>query len=265
MMWLRSGAALAWLLIMALIQPVRAEPLLVRLAYVDTDSPPFLNGNGAAAATPPGLAVELVQQAVTDAGFRLELVRLPQLRMLKMLEESQVDGAFIFSYTEERARKFIYPTKTGRPDPSLRATHIIYRAYRRKDGNASWNGNTFENLQKPVGANTGWVIVSTLREKGVEVDDGASGTQGNVGKLRLGRVDIYAGLEPTVDAYLGSNKIEDIEKTGPPLLSRDYYLIFSRNFFSESPAAAQRIWQKLAAVRERMEAQLYRQYQAGNN
>lgn len=251
---------LAALLLAGGLISARAEPPL-RLAYVDVDSAPFLLGRGAEPADPPGVAVEMVQRAVAEAGLALQLQRLPQLRMLHMLETGQIDGAFIFSYNAERAQRFVYPMLGDKPDAALRVTHIRYRLYRKAGSAASWDGSRFERLDGPVAANKGWVIAATLREMGVPVDDGAVDHPGNFAKLRLGRVAAFAALEPSADSYLQGAGIADVEKVGPPVIARDYFLLFSRAFAGRNPELAQRVWQKLAQVRERDEAALYRKYQ----
>ncbi|MDK2125374.1 substrate-binding periplasmic protein [Parachitinimonas caeni] len=237
-----------------------AEPQTIQLVYSDVDVAPLALGKGSEIPSQPGTTVELIQRAVAEAGYKLKLTRLPPLRMLKSLEESEVDGAFVLSYTEERGQKYIYPMLNGKPDSSLRAAHIEYRAYRRTGSTALWNGQTFENLQNPIGANTGWAIVSDLKAKSAPVDDGGADYVANFGKLKLGRIDLFAGLEPSADAYIKLNNIKWVEKVGPPLRSADYFLLFSRGFYASNREAAHKIWQKLAVVREQSENDLYRKY-----
>ncbi|MGQ5524487.1 substrate-binding periplasmic protein [Chitinimonas sp. PSY-7] len=250
------------LLSIALLPSAWAEPhQIVNLAFVDVDSAPFLMGRGDKVADPPGLAVELVQQAVTAAGYRLQLQRLPQLRMLKELEHGQIDGAFIFSYTGERAQLYAYPMNGSHPDSSQRVTHISYALYRLKGGSASWDGQKFDGITLPVGVNTGWVMSTTLRDKGLTVDDGGKGYPENFTKLKLGRISAYATLEPSADSYLKNAGLTDqFEKVGPPLQGKDYFLLFSKRFVTDNPEAARNIWQAVARVREKHEAALLRKY-----
>ncbi|WP_171013880.1 transporter substrate-binding domain-containing protein [Chitinivorax sp. B] len=234
----------------------------INLIFVDVDSTPFLVGRGDRVANPPGLAVELIQQAVAAAGYQLQLQRLPQLRMLRALEEGKVDGAFIFSYTPERAQLYVYPMIEGQPDPNFRVTHISYRLYRLKGSRVTWDGQKFEGMAHPVGVNTGWVMANTLRDKGLAVDDGGRGYPENFSKLKLGRISAYATLEPSAESYLKSTGMADqFEKVGPPLQDKDYFLLFSKRFMSESPDVARRIWQMLAQVREKQEAALFQKYE----
>ncbi len=163
------------LLNVMLLPSARAEQQGINLAVVDVDSVPFLMGKGDRLANPPGLAVELVQQVVTAAGIRAQIQRLPQLRMLKELEEGTIDGAFIFSYTPDRAQIYVYPMNGNQPDSSLRVTHIRYSPYSVKGGSASWDGEKFNGINAPVGVNTGWVMSTTLRDKGLPADDGGRG------------------------------------------------------------------------------------------
>ncbi|PHV11003.1 substrate-binding periplasmic protein [Chitinimonas sp. BJB300] len=253
---------IASLLLSSLLLPAWAELQTINLAFVDVDSAPFLMGKGDRLANPPGLAVELVQQAVTAAGFRAQIQRLPQLRMLKELEEGNIDGAFIFSYTPERAQLYVYPMNGSQPDSSQRVTHISYALYRMKGGSANWDGQKFEGITLPVGVNTGWVMSATLREKGLAVDDGGRGYPENFTKLKLGRLSAYATLEPSADSYLKSAGLtEQFEKVGPPLQGKDYFLLFSKRFVTNNPDAAKSIWQAVARAREKNEAALLRKYE----
>ncbi len=261
-MTLRMLCSLVLLTVLSSARASAADaPMTLQLAYVDVDSAPFQLGRGPEVADPPGISVEMVQRAVSDAGLKLQLQRLPQLRMLHLLETGKIDGAFIFSYNEDRAKRFAYPMLGDKPNASLRATHIRYRLYRRVGSPVNWDGRQFEQLDGPIGANKGWVIVSTLRDMGLAVDDGAPDHPGNFAKLRLGRVAAMAALEPSADSYLQIEGITDVEKVGPPLTSRDYFLLFSRAFVASHPELAERIWQKLALIREQSETALYRKYQ----
>ncbi|MBB5016889.1 polar amino acid transport system substrate-binding protein [Chitinivorax tropicus] len=248
-------AGLMWSVGVSAMEPIN-------LVYVDVDSTPFLVGKGDMIATPPGLAVELVRDAITQAGYQVQIRRLPQLRMLKMLEEGKIDGAFIFSYTQDRAKKFAYPMKDGQPDGRYRVTHISYRLYRLKDSKVMWDGNQFSNLTLPVGVNTGWTMAAQLREKNIAVDEGGRGYPENFSKLKLKRLDAYAALELSADSYLKKmGQTELFEKVGPPLQSKDYFLLFSQQFAAAQPEAAQKIWQSVADMREKQESQLYSKYE----
>jgi len=237
------------------------QTFTIQLVYVDVDATPFQVGEGTAIADPPGIAVELVIKGIKATGNDYQLIRLPQKRMLKELELGNIDGAFIFSYTPERALLYAYPLKNNIPDSRLRVTNISYCLYRIKGTNVKWNGNHFSNINMPIGANKGWVIVDTLKKMGISVDDGGKGYKENFYKLRAKYISAYAGLEPSADAYLSSTgQWRYIEKTGPPIQSKDYFLIFSKKFFKDHPETANSIWNAVAKERKKNEKSLYKKY-----
>ncbi|MEO4048799.1 hypothetical protein AAFN46_17105 [Pseudomonas sp. CAU 1711] len=147
----------------------------ISLVYVDVEADPFQTGSGSEIADPPGLAVEMVVEAVRLAGYSPKLRRMPQMRMLWELEEGSIDGAFIFSYTPERGALYAYPMRNGEPDGALRVTRIRYSLYRLKGAPVGWDGQDFSGLTRPIGVNTGWVMASLLAQRGLPVDDSGRG------------------------------------------------------------------------------------------
>ena len=42
----------------------------------------------------------------------------------------------------------------------------------------------------------------------------------------------------------------DIEKIYPPIMTKSYYLLFSKQFYHENSVLAERIWSEMKAMRE---------------
>jgi polar amino acid transport system substrate-binding protein len=72
----------------------------------------------------------------------------------------------------------------------------------------------------------------------------------NLRKLVAGRLDAYAELESQIRPILRSNEAEfgGIYELSPPVLTKPYYLMFSKVFYSKTPEIAERIWDAIAAV-----------------
>jgi polar amino acid transport system substrate-binding protein len=72
----------------------------------------------------------------------------------------------------------------------------------------------------------------------------------NLRKLAAGRLDAYAELESQIRPILQSNKAEfgGIYQLSPPVLTRPYYLMFSKVLYSRTPDIAERFWDAIAAV-----------------
>ena len=74
----------------------------------------------------------------------------------------------------------------------------------------------------------------------------------NLRKLEAGRLDAYAELDNHVRPLLRSRKAEfgNIVELSPPVLTKPYYLMFSKIFYAASPGVAERIWDAIAAVND---------------
>ncbi len=84
--------------------------------YEDKQLLPYYAGNNADIPPTPGATIEHLQQATAAADISLELLRMPWLRCLQLLEDNLVD-ALVAAYSQERAHYTHYPTNThGQPD-----------------------------------------------------------------------------------------------------------------------------------------------------
>jgi polar amino acid transport system substrate-binding protein len=92
-------------------------------------------------------------------------------------------------------------------------------------------------------------VVPVLRAMGVAVEEEPSHIA-NLRKLVAGRLDAYAELETQIRPMLRNDQAEfaGIAKLSPPVLTKPYYLMFSKIFYSKTPDIAERIWDAIAAV-----------------
>lgn len=83
------------------------------------------------------------------------------------------------------------------------------------------------------------------------MDDTAQTTLQNLIKLKAGNVRAVAAQDVTADPIIKSNPaLKDIVKIFPAINTKPNYLIFSRQFYTEHPGLAKRIWSELKSVRE---------------
>lgn len=238
---------------------LQASPKL-RLAYADIESFPYQTGQGSALAHPPGIAVELIQQAAANLQIEIELIRLPGSRILKELQAGTLDGGFMYSYQDSRALWAAYPMRGDQPDPHYRLATLDYVLFQRQDSKLRWDGQHFTPSQPVLGANSGYSIVKDLRDAGYLVEE-ARTTGQNIQKLRSGRIDGYIAQALVVDAYLAQQGITDIHKSSPALRSKDYFLIFSQAFYQQSPQQVQAFWDELARIRDTFTEQAIKRYE----
>lgn len=225
-----------------------AEP--VRIFYDVFDNAPFINGSGAAIPAKPGLTIELIRMAAARSHVAITLTRTPWQRGLYLIQTGQADAIFASSFVKDRLRYGVYPMQDGALDPSRKLFDQSYRLYVRAGSGVRWDGKTLSNLHGPVGATPGYAVVPMLRAMGVTVEEESSHIA-NLRKLVAGRLDAYAELDNHVRPLLQANPQEfhNIVELSPPLLTKPYFLMFSKIFYEKTPAVAERIWDAIGTVR----------------
>lgn len=250
---------LAFCLLLVAMSSASAEPSGVRLAYADIESFPNQLGGSTDIPASPGIAVEILQESFAEAGIPLNLMRLPNRRVIEALKMGEIDGAFLFSYSPERNRFAAYPLKDGMLDPSRRLTRLTYMLYKRADNPLTFDGREVGNLRTAIIANSGFSVAADLRKMDLPVVE-VETTPLAFGMLQAGRADGYAIIDSTADAYLRGSTIRDIVKLPIPISSKDYFLIFGRRFQTANPALVESIWNRVAATRAARQAELDRKY-----
>lgn len=249
---------------------VAAGPALAgeRLAcvYAFGEAPPFQLGEGEAVPKEhPGMAVELMQMAAAGLDIDLTLSRLPNRRVVPAVTGNASDCAFALSFLPERAAAVAYPLSNGRLDRDRRIGSSAYVVYRRAGSALQWDGRRFSGLEDgAVGINAGFAAREELVRMGVPVEE-ADSTTSNMRKLAAGRIAAYVVHAAIGDDYLARVAQSGIEKLPVPFLEKDYYVVLSKKFVGENPELAERLWDRLAALRARHEADMLKRYLAAVN
>ena len=232
-----------------------AEP--VRIVYDVFENPPLIIGNGTVIdPVKPGLTIEMLRMAGARSHIPITLTRTPWERGLYLIQTGQSDAIFASSYTETRLRYGVYPLKDGHPDTSRKLFDQSYRLYVRNGSGVGWDGKVLTGLHAPVGATTGYAVVPVLRAMGVDVVEEPS-HMANLRELVAGRLDAYAELDTHVRPLLRGNTTDfgGIIELSPPVLTKPYYLMFSKIFYARTPEIAERIWDAIAQVNDSVEYQ----------
>ncbi len=230
----------------------------IRAAYEDKSLPPYYTGTSEDIdPVSPGVSVELMQEAAKAAGIEIKFVRMPWLRCLKSLQRGEVDVIFNASFKEDRLESGVYPMAGGKLDPSRRIATISYVLYRLKGTSVAFTGTSVTGLDGPVGASSGYSIVEDLTRMGVKTEEAADVTI-NFKKLASKRIPAVAGLEVQGDVLLPD--FPAIEKVSPPLVSKDYFVMASHQLYDSRRDVVERLWAKLAEVREARAAAIYAKY-----
>lgn len=216
-------------------------------------------GNSRKVSNPPGVALEIISQAAQDIGAKVNYIRYPNKRVQNFLQKGKVDGAFIFSYKKERLKMGVYPMKDGQLDNEKRIASISYYLYKQKGDSIQWDGKKITGLKKSVGANRGYSIVGDLKKMGIAVSEVKNIDQ-LIYKLRKNRISCVAAQDITTDPYLVSVGGTDIEKLSIPLKTKDYFLIFSHQFIAKNSKIAQKLWKRIAEIRDSKTKEIISKY-----
>lgn len=235
-----------------------SETLTLVFAYEDKEQYPNYLGNSDVIPEDPGVSVEMVQHLVKHVpGIRIELKRYPWKRCLALLEVGEIDAIFNASYTQERASFGVYPTlDNGLPDESRRLTSISYSWYARV-------GVTEEEIlakKLPVAAPAGYSIVNQLKAMELNIHQPPH-SQSALKMVAANRVQAAALQTVTGDAILEqSDEFSGLTRIDPPIVSKAYYLLFSKDFYQQHGDVAEDLWDALSLLRETEMPALERRY-----
>ncbi|HAS8360731.1 TPA: transporter substrate-binding domain-containing protein [Vibrio vulnificus] len=229
----------------------QASPVTtITLAYGDVESFPFQMGNGNLVVEPPGVSVDVIEQAARLLNIKINYVRVPGKRVLSQIKTNQVDGGFIFSYSQERAQYARYPMKDQQADHNLRIATLDYYFYKLKDQPFTWDGLQLSSIgDVPVGAHTGFSITKRLKESNVNILEIGNTEKlfEMLGKRRLTAIAIQSNI---ASSYINEHQLSTVERVSPPISTKDYYLIFSHEFAKENPQLVQNIWEMIGLIRD---------------
>jgi len=202
------------------------------------------------------ILLKMTDEALPEVTFKYN--QAPWKRCLNNIETGKTEGCFTASYKDKRLQYGFYPgTHTGgKVDSNLMLHASSYSLYVLKDSSINVTGKmAISGLDGKVAAPAGYSIGSDLEKAGFKVDATASKTSNNFKKLLNGRVKAVAALTLNGNNILSkqkqySDKIKVIET---PLVNKPYYIMFSKQFVKKDKALAEKIWNKIAELRETSE------------
>lgn len=249
---------LPMLLVLALL-PYPAQSVELRLGYIDQDARPYLTGAGTVIPERPGIAVELVQRAVSQLGATLVLTRLPARRMAEEVKAGRQDGILGFRYSPERARDLVFPMRDGLPDGARHAGRLAHSLYRRHDSGVTWDGQRVGGLTAPVAVSSTQLVADALQAQGIEILRLESSSQ-MFAMLAIGRVDAVVVIDVLGDRQLREQGVGRIEKVAPPMLVEDFHVPVSRRFYAARRDFTERLWRLIGEQRDGVYAELLPRY-----
>lgn len=240
-----------WLCGLVLLPALAFGERTITLAYEDGDSYPWSMKDGT------GLDLILLQmtdKALPEVSFNY--IQVPWQRCLNNIETGKSEGCFTASFKTARMQHGYYPgTENGgtEPNAALRLHSSSYSLYVLKDSKVDVTGAmTITGLTGKIAAPRGYSIGDDLSKAGYAVDADANKTTNNFQKLISGRVEALAALTLNGDNIMANNPdfAAKVKVLTIPLADKPYYLMFSKQFYAQDKALAEKIWNKAAELRD---------------
>ncbi len=236
-----------------LVIPAVQAQTNVTLTFENVDSYPWSMKGGKGIDL---ILLKMVDDALPDVTFKY--IEAPWKRCLNNIETGKTEGCFTASFKEKRLQYGFYPGMQdgGEVDENLRLHASSYSLYVLKGSSTGVGGAlSITNLSGKVAAPSGYSIGGDLQSAGYKVDATASKTANNFQKLLLGRVGAVAALTLNGNNILSKQKkySDKIKVVEMPLVSKPYYLMFSKQFIAQNKVLAEKIWKTIAELRETKE------------
>ncbi|OUS28988.1 hypothetical protein A9Q99_10270 [Gammaproteobacteria bacterium 45_16_T64] len=199
-----------------------------------------------------GITIDLLNLAAKNLNLTIIYHRYPWSRCLRLLEDSKIDGVFHASYNPDREKIAAYPIRNGKLNDSLRIHRKSYSLYTRKGSNIQWDGQSFDKVSGEIGAVFKYAVVDELRGKGVKVSESWE-RDILLKKLIGGHLSGVVDLENLFEPLVSRLKDEAVVRHPIPISTKNYYLIYSREFFKNNGNASRALWDQLKTIRESAE------------
>ncbi|MCP4109833.1 MAG: hypothetical protein GY749_30665 [Desulfobacteraceae bacterium] len=179
-------------------------------------------------------------------GIPIKLKPVQWSRGLDLIKMGFADGILNASYSEARTEYAVYPMKDGKHNPAKRLKGIEYAFYKNKNSSIEWDGQKITKIDGDIGAVKSFSIVKDLQKMGIAVKESQFPFK-ILKDLAIGKLKAVGIQSHMVDPYIEKNSFlaKNIIKFQTPLKKKDYYLIFSKKFYSERQDTAEHIWDKI--------------------
>ena len=245
--WYRWPVAAAFAFL-ALGEPVSCAantdcPPQIRVAYADSELPPYILGVGTELQQPPGLFVTWARTAFARLGCSnvVQEIRLPYNRIINNMGSGTVDIRISGGYRAELQDVMQYPMYSSKPDAALAIAGADTRLYVLKNSRPlQWDGKALRKADAlaVVGTVRGHFSEKMLETRNWNLESAAS-WEANVKKLIAGRVDAIAGSDSVVDALPERDQMVPLN---PPVQYDLFFAPVSQQFYKNYPGFTHKFW-----------------------
>jgi len=217
-------------------------PPQIRVAYAESELPPYLLGNGSNFQQPPGLFVQWTRAALERLGCAqvMQEERLPYNRIVNSMRTGTVDVRVTGGFRTDVLDVMRFPMRGLQANPALAVAEAQTRLYVPKGKHLQWDGTVLSKDKETavVGTVAGHFSEKVLQTRNFAVES-TSSWESNVKKLFAGRVDAIAGSDSVVDALPQRRQMDVLE---PPVQSDLFFAPVSHQFFEKYPAFTKNFW-----------------------
>lgn len=193
--------------------------------------------------------LEKITKIADSIGVSVKFQGVPWKRALLMLKVNKADGVINASYKENRSLYVVYPnTSLGTLDNQRKLNEgKSYYIYKNKDSTISWDGKVFKNSDAPVGVETNFAVIEDLnKHKNIEIKQMESKIV-LLRELYSKKLSSYVAVGKDIDELLEKYPSfkKKIVKEKNLIRQKNYFLVFSKQFYNQNKEIAEKIWNGL--------------------
>lgn len=254
--------AAALLLATAASSSLACQPL--RVGYTDQNRPPYYLGSGGDLPDPPGASVELMKEIVEAGGCRVQLVRLPLMRIRSSLESGAIDAAPVDPSAKDNEVLAFPRDRNGRPDGTRALTIYNIVFVRSADKLPPDTDPTTWLRGRTLGVVFGAHYAADLRKLGLNLDDGAKDVTRNLDKLMRRRVDAFVTTltQPNeMDGFVASQFGDSIVRLEKPIRLSYVHFAVNREYYERNKEKVDAMWRWVGTSGRQRFDQLLKRYE----
>lgn len=218
----------------------------------------MINGTDQILDSSPGKLIEVVKQAATNTGLKLNFIRVPWARCLNLVTKGKTDGLLPLVKTAERAKAYQYPTSeelyVGRT-----AYHVFYPVKSQHKGFFEQLALAKDKSQLSVpelnyglGAPFAYKITGDLSSLGLLSNHYYKPDTGLV-MVANNKLDGYIMMK-----NIGEQKVQDlaiakqIQVSHNAFAKEKIYVAFNKEFYQQNRQVIDVFWQALEPARKQI-------------
>ncbi|OIQ16414.1 MAG: hypothetical protein BM556_14830 [Bacteriovorax sp. MedPE-SWde] len=215
--------------------------------------PPFHYSESETKATGKfGLVKRRLNTAAKGLNLKINYIKLPWKRCLKMFQTSRVDALLAAIWSKDRQGWGVFPkNKKGEIDQSKKILSVRYSIFTHRDSKVKWDGKRVYNLTDGLFSPKGYVVTRILKDLGI-LHRYFSEPTSIVNVVARKRLDGFVSTERVADLIIKEkNLVGEIKKLDIPILIDDWHIPVSHLFYRKNPDLVQSFWNRLEKSRDK--------------